>query len=132
MATRSTNRGLSQSFRAAGAHEQADGGAGDHAFTPGCIRPRSVTPTSLSQLAVEQHSSALSAPGRSRRYWPFQNFNLATIVDMLGDLSEIAPIKPLRADRAFFEMVGLALSDAVAIGASIAGKIRAHDRSSSA
>ena len=32
MATRSTNRGLSQSFRTAGAHEQADGDAGDHAL----------------------------------------------------------------------------------------------------
>ena len=31
------------------------------------------------------------------------------------ELGEIAHIKPLRADRAFFEMIGLDLSDAVAI-----------------
>jgi hypothetical protein len=45
----------------------------------------------------------------------FQNFNLAAIADVLGELGEIAHIKPLRADRAFFEMIGLVLSDAVAI-----------------
>jgi hypothetical protein len=48
------------------------------------------------------------------RWWPFQNFDLAAIVDVLGDLGEIAHIEPLRTDRGLIEVIGLALSNAVA------------------
>jgi hypothetical protein len=34
----------------------------------------------------------------------------------IGDLGEIADIEPSRTDRAFFKVIGLDLSDAVAIG----------------
>jgi hypothetical protein len=53
-------------------------------------------------------------------------------MNVIGDLGEIAHIEPPRTDRAFEEVIGLSLSDPVAIGAGVAGKISAHDRSSSA
>jgi hypothetical protein len=52
-------------------------------------------------------------------------------MDVLGDLCEVGHIEPLRADRAFFKVIGLDLSDAVAIGTSVARKFAAHDHSSS-
>jgi hypothetical protein len=42
-------------------------------------------------------------------------------MNVIGDLRQIAHIKPLRADRTFFEMVGLALCDAVPIEAGVSG-----------
>jgi hypothetical protein len=39
-----------------------------------------------------------------RRSRSFQNLNLGAIVDVLGDLGEIAHIEPLRTDRAFFKV----------------------------
>src|ERR1700730_4792887 len=57
-----------------------------------------------------------------RRFRSFQNLNLAAVMDVLGDLREIAKIKPSCTDTAFFEMIGLDLSDAVAICTGIARK----------
>jgi hypothetical protein len=57
-----------------------------------------------------------------RRSRSSQRLNLAAIMDVLGDLGEIAHIEPLRTDRASFEVIGLDLSDAVAIGTGVARK----------
>jgi hypothetical protein len=46
---------------------------------------------------------------------PFQNFNFA-VVDLLGDLGEIAQVEPLQAGRAFHEMIGLIFGDAICVG----------------
>src|ERR1700730_16596491 len=71
----------------------------------------------------------LSFRGRSlyrplawRRVRTFQHFNLAVVMDVLGDLDEIAHIEPPRTDRALFEVIGLGLSDAVAIGTGVPRK----------
>ena len=69
-------------------------------------------------------------PFACRQQWTFQNFNPAAVMDVLGDLGEIAHIESLRADRAFIEVIALTLSDAVAIGAGVAGKFYIHHRSS--
>jgi hypothetical protein len=58
-----------------------------------------------------------------RRAWTFQSFNLAAVMDVLGDLGEIAHIEPLRADWAFIEVIALTLSDAVAISTGVARKL---------
>jgi hypothetical protein len=50
-----------------------------------------------------------------RRSRSFQYFDLAAIMDVLGDLGEIAHIEPLRTDRALFKVIGLGLSDPVAV-----------------
>jgi hypothetical protein len=50
-------------------------------------------------------------------------FNLAAVMDMIGDLTEIAHIEPLLADRALHEMVGFGSSDAISIATSIARDI---------
>jgi hypothetical protein len=65
-----------------------------------------------------------------RRAGTFQNFNLADVMNVLGDLGKIAHIKPLRADRAFLELIGFDLSDTVAIGTRVARKFYIHHRSS--
>jgi hypothetical protein len=49
-------------------------------------------------------------------------FNLAAM-DMIGDLTEIAHIEPLLADRALHEMVGFGSSDALSFATSIARDI---------
>jgi hypothetical protein len=77
------------------------------------------------QIEHELQNSRSGGPGTST------TFNLAVIMDVLGALGEIAHIKPLRADRALFEMIGLTLSDAVGIGAGVAWKLGPHDHSSS-
>src|SRR5439155_16454847 len=54
----------------------------------------------------------------ARRPWSIQHFDLA-IVHMLEDLPEIAHVKPMSADRAFHEMIGLGLSDTIRVNAGL-------------
>jgi hypothetical protein len=66
-----------------------------------------------------------------RRTRSFQNVNLAAIMNVIGDLGEIAHIEPLLTGRALFKVIGLGLGDPVAIGTGVARKLGAHDHSSS-
>jgi hypothetical protein len=59
---------------------------------------------------------------------PYQIFT--AVMDVLGDLGEIAHIEPLRTERALFKVIGLGLSDPVAIGTGVARKFSIHHRSS--
>jgi len=54
--------------------------------------------------------SHLAAAARNFRY-----FNLAVVVDMLGDLTEIAHVEPLPATGTFHLMIGFGFGDAVSV-----------------
>ena|SRR6266567_2459092 len=58
----------------------------------------------------------------------FQHFELDIIVHMLDDLTETAHIKPLSADRASHEMVGLGFSDAVNVNAGLGHSITGYSK----
>jgi hypothetical protein len=83
--------------------------------------------------APRRRPGARASPGpfARRRTRSFQNVNLAAIMNVIGELGEIAHIEPPRTDRALFEVIGLGLSDAVAIGTGVPRKFAAHDHSSS-
>jgi hypothetical protein len=49
----------------------------------------------------------------------------------VGDLGEIAHVKPLPSDRAFLKLIGFALSCALRVAAGVARKFAAHYHSSS-